>query len=224
MREASGTRASDVRYTKSQSRIDRINELVRKSKLERDQDAITEVIYMFEPLIRKVANHYFKQYGDLIPLDALLQETREQFIDLMLNAHVLGGPANFTTFMNIFLFRRVQKFVIKERRFHYDHDRIEYAEVHREIDLTVEDEDLVEKGETTSAMQTLVADILEEAYSSDMFDETEVRIFEEAILKNRSDTQIAQTIGLSRPYVSRIHKRVLLKIQERFGDRWRKLT
>lgn len=224
LRRASDIQASNVRYTKSQGRIDRINELVVLVKSEGDhQDELEELVGMFEPLIRKVATHYFRQYGDLIPIDVLTQQARTEFIDLTLNAHVVGGPANFTHFINVFLFRRIQKFVTKERRFHYTHDRIGYAEVRGKIDpdtVTHHDPDRAVEDEKQNMVKQLFTDILESVYADHLLDDVELKIFEETILKGKSDTEVAKAIGLSRPYVNRIHKRVVEKIREQFGDRW----
>lgn len=224
-RRASDIRANNVRYTKSQERIDRINELVRIVKTEKGntEAELEELVGYFEPIIRKVATHYFKQYGDLIAVDVLTQQARAEFIDLTLNAHTLGGPANFTYFINVFLFRRMQKYVAKERRYHYNHDRISYAEVQGKIDpeqVMVEDPDRAVEEEKRNNLSLLVGDILEAIYADNLLDDMERVIFEATVLQGKKDSEVAKIVKLSRPYVNRIHKRMLEKIRDKFGDRW----
>lgn len=176
---------------------------------------------MFEPLIQKIARHYFRQYGDLISLDALQQETRQQFCDLTINAHTIGGPANFTTFMNQFLFRKIQKWVANELRYHTTHDRMEYAVIARpELDLTAPADDSEETYRAMVDRQNLLADVMEAIYSEALLEELELRVFELATLYNMKDSDVADALKMSRPYVSRLHKRALVKIRDRFGDRW----
>jgi RNA polymerase sigma factor (sigma-70 family) len=216
--------APDGKYVKSQARIDRINRNVVLAKKEGDEEALAELLKMFEPLVQKIARHYHKQYGDLIPFDTLLQETRQQFCDLTLNSHTIGGPASFTVFINNFLFRRMQKWVANEKRYHLTHDRMEYAEVARpELDLT-NPEPEPDEDEAIKVRQALFADILEAIYADKLLDEIELRVFELATLYNMKDQDVADALHMSRPYVSRLHKRALVKIRDRFGDRWRAIN
>lgn len=223
--KASAQRGSDDHhYVKSQGRIDRINELVRRVKMHNDAEALSELIRLFEPLIQKVARHYFKQYGDLMPLEVLQQESRSQFCDLTLHTHIIGGPANFTTFINNFLFRRMQKYVAKERRFHYSHDRIDWAEMkHGDLSIAIPEQDRASSTEHTQQIKELLAQILESSYDG-LLTELEIRVFEETVLRGSTDTDAATKLGLSRPYISRLHKIALKKIQSQFGPRWQLIT
>lgn len=80
------------------TKLEKIEQLAIRSK-NGDQQAIKELLELFNPLIYKTSGTIHSRYGDMFPTEEVAKQAKSVFILLLLSHYTPGGKAQFPYFI-----------------------------------------------------------------------------------------------------------------------------
>lgn len=202
------------RNQSSQARIDRINELVRRYKLEGDEDARIQLLEEFHPFLLKHSRRLYSMYYDIHPWDDVIHEAQIIFCKL-LDEFIIGGDAYFNVYMERKLPLRLRYFFTQEiehrkRNFVWDNDKIKEHSQFSTVDYA---DSLIDRLDTHKQF----AEIMRIMRDSNKINDREIDMLMKHVVHGKTHQEIAAEYNISRSRVSHIIRRVITKIRKELG-------
>ena len=231
--------------------IDKINDLVaiaKSDKSTKDQrnEALTELLKLFKPLILKLCNKWSQYFNDdrhnIKRFNELVADAEFWFMKYTLDKYEIGGSATFNTFIKNHLDQRIRYIYECELKYYNRHifpdpdrksdnedtdmfDSVVYNYSSSSHTVRIED-DIIEKiySEDRTELAKLIINIVN---TNQSFSERERDIFISIMCGKETQSDVGNRLGISRTRITQIMKKTkikLYKLMDNNEDIWRLIT
>lgn len=193
--------------------IQKINSLVEQAQ-QGDNDAMEELLVMFESLILFITNKFFVNNKDIVTFDDVHTFVRSMFVQLTLVDYTIGGRAYYNVFVRRMLSMRTLDFIERLIRYKKKHRPIIEECIEDEInDPCAETLDDIINRLHAQDLCKVIASFIDQTYP-----ERDTQMFYDFSAFNMSYGDLSAKYGLSVCRVSSIVGRIRADVRIKFAD------